>query len=231
MEKYILLTKLLDYSIKHKLGHIPSALSMFHYLYEIVQIVNKDWNIVIGKPFGSQAYYILWNHFYNLNIDNLSYGVKHDEIDFVDYSEETLGNALGVASGIAYNGKRTWCNISDGALQQGATLEAIQFIGANNQDILLTIDYNNMQLTGKPSDIINMKSETLMNYFEGFGWRVYYLAEYDETILKKIADLKGPVVIFFKTIKGQGVVEMEQDPVYWHYKQLEDNEVTLCENL
>jgi len=234
--KQTLRKRLLDYSIDNKLSHIPSALSMFNYLYELFNCDNNDavidpykWNIVIGKPFGAQAYYVIWHYYYMLDITRKSYGIKHKEIDFVDYGEETLGNALGIASGISYNGKRTWCNISDGALQMGPTLEAIQFIGHNKQDIVLTVDYNRTQLTGNTTEILGITINSIYDMFYNAGWRVYIVNSDDfyGGIVKTIIDKKGPVVFLIETNKGDGIVEMENDPVQWHYKQLKDiNEIT-----
>ena len=37
-----------------------------------------------------------------------------------------------------------------------------------------------------------------------------------------------PVVFLFRTIKGKGVLEMENDPVKWHYKELKNiDEITI----
>ena len=225
-----MIKKMLKYSIDKKLGHIPSALSMLGYLeYLWKNHLDKDWNIVIGKPYGAQAYYIIWKEIFKLDINNLSYGVKHSEIDFVDYGEETLGNALGVASGLSLgNNKKTWCNISDASLQMGPTLEALQFIGKNQQDILLTIDFNNMQLTGKNTQNI----WDVYSMFFDFKWNVLIInaTEGDYSGVSKFLSKKGPKAIIFKTLKGEGVKEMEVDPITWHYKILNSiDDITLSE--
>lgn len=238
MNKELMLTRVLTYSIKAELGHIPSALSMLNYVYELFSheadsepVINPStWNIVLGKPFGAQTYYKIWEYFYMLDISNLSYGVKHEEISFVDFSEETLGNALGVASGISYNGRKTWCNISDAALQMGPTLEAIQFVGHHKQDIMLTIDYNRTQLLGNTTQIMGSTESMIYDYFYNCGWRVYSVQSetFDKEIVRKIIEREGPVVFIISTIKGNGVVEMMEDPIGWHYKELKDiNEITL----
>lgn len=234
--KQLLKKRLIEYSINNKLSHIPSALSMFNYLYELFnfedsqEVINPyNWNIVIGKPFGAQAYYIIWHYYYMLDITHKAYIIQENEIDFVDFSEETLGNALGVASGISYNGKRTWCNISDGALQMGSTLEAIQFIGHNQQDIVLTVDYNRTQLTGNTNQIMGITINGMKDIFHAASWRVYIVESdnFYSGIVKSVIDKKGPVVFLIETNKGDGIVEMENDPILWHYKQLKDiNEIT-----
>lgn len=225
--------QLLEYSIKHNLKHIPSALSQYSYLKVILPLIHrwKDWNICIGKPFGSQAYYCIWEDLGILPSTKLSYGVKHKEIPFVNYSEETLGNALGVAAGIALgSSKKTYVNISDGALQMGNTLEAIQFIGKQKLPILCTVDFNGMQLTGSTSKIMGINIDQQAAFFESFGWKVYIMetnfTKRDIVRLELYLELKRPTVILFKTVKGQGVQQMEKDPVLWHYRELKDiNEI------
>jgi transketolase N-terminal domain/subunit len=231
--------KLLNYSIKNNLRHIPSALSQYSYLKILLPMLDyNDMNIVIGKPFGSQAYYTVWEDMGILDLcTNLSYGIKHDEIDFVDFSEETLGNALGVASGIAFNNKKTFVNISDGALQMGPTLEAIQYIGKHKQNILCAVDFNSMQLTGNTDDILGINIFNVASMFKIHGWETIIadtkcLNDYGlKTLIKGAMLLDEPTALIFKTLKGQGVKEMEDDPVKWHYKELKDiDEITISEN-
>lgn len=211
---------LLRYSFKHNLGHIPSALSMFDYVFDLFsnQLVKIDDKIVIGKPFGAQTYYIIWKYLgYLKDIDNLSIAVKHDEIDFVDYSEETIGDSLGVATGIAMTtDKLVWVNLTDATLQMGATLEAIQFIGQHQlKNILVTVDYNGAQVTGKVNDIIRV--DPVIDFFKNYGWEVNHnLNNF------KIGD--KPKVFILKTKKGSGIHSMESNIQKWHYKKIENPE-------
>jgi transketolase N-terminal domain/subunit len=218
--------------------HLPSSLSHLYYLDALFtnNIITKDWNIVIGKPFGADAYYYIWKKLGWIEKDKkYSYGIKHEELPFVNYSEETLGNALGVAAGIALSSnKRTWCNISDGTLQMGPTLEAIQFIGHHNLNIILTIDYNRIQLTGNTLDIMGITQTQIMDLFQNAGWLVFYIIDINPDALKQTIEkfTNRPIVFIFETIKGKGVREMEQDPVGWHYKNLKDlNEITISKEL
>jgi len=213
--------EILNYSIKHNLKHIPSALSQYSYLKHILPVV-KDFKIVIGKPFGAQAYYCIWDKMYKLR-ENLGYGIKHEELAFIEYGDETIGNALGIASGIALcQDVPVYCNISDGCFQMGPTLEAIQFVGKHQQKILLTIDCNEFQLTGSTDDIIGITAEKISQHFKIYGWNIQTLED--------INSLKYPSVMIFKTKKGQGVKEMVENPQYWHYKQLNNiDDITIEE--
>lgn len=230
----VLRNKLIKYSFEKQLTHIPSALSMFDYLYELfyLQVIQpyKD-KIVLGKPFGSQAYYIIWKELgYLDNIENLSVGVKHYEIPFVDYSEETMGNALGVSIGIAlaHPDKKVWVNLSDATLQMGSTLEAIQYIGQNKlKNIFLTVDNNNCQVTGHTSDVIDITP--VIKMAEIYSWRVVTVDGHDKIQMRReltsIENFDGPIFINFLTQKGYGVDCMQKDPIKWHYKLLQDYEI------
>jgi len=225
-----MIEQLLLHSKENKLSHIPSALSMLDYvdvLFSKKIIKPYDAKIVLGKPFGSQTYYLIWKkNNYIQNVKNLNVGVKHDEIEFVDFSEETMGNALGVAAGIAFSCNNTvWVNLSDGSLQMGSTLEAIQYIGHNKiKNIFLTIDYNNTQCTDYCSNLIDV--EPLINFFKGYKWDVNVVDGHNKESLemqfKDKIDNNKPTVFFCKTTKGKGVDYMEKDPIYWHYKTIDE---------
>lgn len=224
-----LIKAVLDYSYKNQVSHIASALSMLTYIDVLFtnKFVTLDDGIVLGKPFGSQAYYVLWKQLgYLDDIDKLNVGVKHDEVMFVNYSEETMGNALGVSAGIAMTtDQRIWVNISDAALQMGNTLEAIQFIGHNRlKNVFLTVDYNNAQVTGNISDILEVWP--VKQFFRENGWYVQEVDGHDPTALNKtFSNLvsTNPNVVFCNTKKGYGVRSIQNDPKKWHYRQIESS--------
>lgn len=218
--------ELLEYSFKQKLSHIPSALSMLDYLEVLFTegVVTLEDGFVIGKPFGSQAYYLIWRKLGWLdNIEQLSIGVKQDEILFVDYSEETMGNALGVAAGIAMTtDQRVWVNITDACLQMGNTLEALQFIGHNKiKNVFVTVDYNNAQVTGKPSEILAV--EPIIQLCKRYNWWAQEVDGHDKVKLKQtFKNLTDnlPNIVFCKTVKGHGIKQMTDDIKNWHYKKI-----------
>jgi transketolase len=222
------LTKhLLEYSYENKLSHIASALSMLDYIDVLFtgKYVTPEDYIVIGKPFAAQAYYLVWQKMgYLTDIEQLSVGVKHDEIEFVDYGEETMGNALGVAAGIAMTtDQRVWVNISDACLQMGNTLEAIQFIGHNNiSNLYVTVDYNNAQVTGNIDTIL--KIDPIINLCRSYGWWVQEVDGHDRLALSNAYNSSVsvlPNIIFCRTRKGKGIKTIEDDIKKWHYKKIE----------
>jgi len=194
---------------------------MFDYIEELFVngLVKQDDKIILGKPFGAQTYYVIWKYLGWIDdIDKLSVAVKHNEIPFVDFSEETIGDSLGVATGIALTTEKlVWVNLTDATLQMGTTLEAIQFIGHNKlKNILVTVDYNNAQVTGNTNDIINV--EPVIDFFKGNGWEVIY----DDLTQFYIGD--NPKVFIMHTTKGNGIRRMMDNQKMWHYRKIASQE-------
>jgi transketolase len=216
--------ELLEYSYLKGLTHIPSALSMLDYVWVLFKNghVKYEDKIVIGKPFGSQAYYLVWD----LLDKNLSMGVKHEEIDFVDYGEETMGNALGVGIGMALaTDKKVWVNITDGALQMGPTLEALQFIGHHKpKNLLVTIDYNGSQVTGTTKDILDV--DPVLSMIRTSGVTYFEVDGHNRNDLQKtFQKTRGScAVVVCKTQKGHGVRSFTEDLKKWHYKKIESEQ-------
>jgi len=221
-------------------GHIASALSMVDYLYILFKEgyidLRKD-KIVIGKPYGAQAYYVifselgifprkeLWNfgktgHF-------LTHGISAN-FPGIDFSEETLASCLGVACGMALSqknkgtDKKVYVNISDASLQAGTIWEAAMFASTHNLgNIVMTVDFNKQQIL---CDTFGMKN--LVDKFKSFGWQVIKRDGHNNDEIRNAYDrafsgscLNKPKVILFDTIKGKGVSFMEQNRD-WHYKML-----------
>ena len=222
--------QILQCSYKQNLGHIPSAFSMVDYIQSVFKYIKRDDKIVIGKPFGALAYYVVWKERGWINtIDGLSMGVNHDEIKFVDYSEETIGNALGVAAGIAMTtDKKVYVNITDATLQMGNTLEAIQFIGQHQlKNIVCTVDYNNAQVTGATSEIINV--EPVISMVRLYNWNLFVVdghdsKKLDQVMQQAVQNSDQPSMVVCITKKGKGIPDMEKDIKKWHYKKIESTE-------
>lgn len=212
--------EILRHSYKYGLTHIASALSQADYIHELFTkklVVPYRDRMVFGKVFGAQAYFLTWKKLgYLDNIEGIHF-VKHEEIPFVDFAEYSLGNGLGVATGIAMTtDQMVWVNLSDSVLQMGNTLEAIQFIGHNClKNILVTVDLNGGQVTGKTEDILTV--EPVIDFFKGYNWDVNFdLSDF------KMGD--RPKVFIMRTKKGQGVKSMEENIRKWHYKKIETYE-------
>lgn len=218
-------------------GHVASALSMHSYLRHLLPQLKTNYEMVIGKPFGAQAYYSIWHEMGLMTdnqLDQAKCYIDQNDLPFVHYSEPTLGNALGVAIGRAIGSnkdKPVWCNISDGALSMGPTLEAIISMDNLRQhmknNLLLTIDFNHH--TTLDENIVS--KEAMIQLFRSHHWHVTeinvevssqrYISSQIENVLSQNRMVNGWAnvqVIIFVTEKGDGVDEIQNDLVTYHAK-------------
>ena len=113
---------ILTMSYKAKVGHIPSAFSMCDYLGVLFENTISPFThkFVLGKPFGAQAYYALFAYYGWIDHDLSKYGSMHPEWRYIiqnthpliTYIDESMGNCLSVACGIATAGAKTFVNIN-----------------------------------------------------------------------------------------------------------------------
>ena len=227
---------ILTMSYHSKVGHIPSALSMVDYLGKAFEagITPELYRFVLGKPFGAQAYYALFAHFGWIPSDFSKYGsldtqwryIIQKDHDLITYIDESMGNCLSVACGIALAGKSVFINISDAAFQEGTIWESLLFAGAHKLGkMVMTVDHNDMQALGRITDILDMGN--LADKISSFGWKVFSCDGHDLASLSSIlegltlAKMDCPVAFVFKTKKGKGISFMEES-AEWHYKALDD---------
>jgi len=227
---------ILAMSYNSKVAHIPSAFSMCDYLGVLFDKVlsPKTHRFVLGKPFGAQAYYALFAFYGWIDKDLSKYGSLEPEWRYiiqnshplVTYIDESMGNCLSVACGIATAGLKVFVNISDAAFQEGTIWESIQYAGAKQlSNIIMSIDNNNMQALGKISDISDIGN--LSSKMKDFGWESHECDGHDIKAIQKVceqilhSERKKPIALVFHTSKGRGVSFMEGHPE-WHYGILDD---------
>ena len=223
---------ILEMSYRAQVGHIPSALSMVDYLmvaFERFVDPRRD-RLVLGKPYGAQAYYATfaqrswiephWDQYGSCD-PSWTY-IMSREHPLVTFIDDTMGNALSVACGVALSFPGlVFVNVSDAYLQAGSAWEAIMFAGFHALDnLLLTIDNNRMQVLGRTHEILDV--EPLNERFTSFGWRVLRADGHDfkqiEAVYNEARDEPcGPTVLIFDTEKGHGIPFMVNDPA-WHYR-------------
>ena len=141
------------------------------------------------------------------------------KISGVDMSTGSLGQGLSVANGMALASRlqnipyRVYVAMGDGELQEGQVWEAAMTSAQYKLDNLTAfVDYNNLQIDGNVSDIMNVAS--VEDKFKAFGWNVLTIDGHNfQEILdavEKAKECKGkPTMIVANTIKGKGVDFME----------------------
>ncbi len=232
---------------KAQVGHLGGSLSAADILATLYfNILNIDpqrpeWpdrdRLIISKGHGATALYSVLALRGYFGIDELkTFGTIGSKLQVhpdktkvagVEASTGALGQGLSIGAGVAYAAKldaksyRTYVILGDGEIQEGQIWEAAMFCSHYRLDNLTAIlDYNNVQLMGNVSDIIEIAP--VAEKWTAFGWNVIEINGHD--ILQiinacKTAELKKgkPTIIVAKTTKGKGVSFME-GTCNWHGK-------------
>ena len=226
-------------------GHIGGSLSVTDILvalyFNILKIdpENPQWKdrdrLVLSKGHGATAIYsVLAERGFFPPEDLKSFGILDSrfqahpdktKVPGIEASTGALGQGLSVAAGMALaarlNGKdyHTYAILGDGEIQEGQIWEAAMFSAHYKLDNLTAIlDYNNVQLMGDVSDI--MEIAPVDDKWTSFGWEVKKIDGHDMgeilTALKEAkAYKKKPLIIIAHTTKGKGVSFM-QNTCDWH---------------
>lgn len=145
----------------------------------------------------------------------------------IDYTTGSLGQGLSAGLGMALGLKKetkdasVYVIIGDGELNEGQIWEAALSAPKFKLDnLILFIDYNNLQLDGRCDEI--MPLEPLAEKWRAFNWAVQEIDGHNiqeiVTAVEKAKKTRGkPTVIIARTIKGKGVSFMEND-CDWHGK-------------
>lgn len=227
---------ILEMSYKAKTAHIPSAISMCDYLGVLFEktVSPQTHRFVLGKPFGAQTYYALFAYYGWASDNFFRYGsldvewryIIQKDHPLITYIDESMGNCLSVACGIALARKKVFVNISDAAFQEGSIWESILYAGAHNlSNLSMAVDNNNMQALGKISEISDIGDVSIK--LNDFGWEVFECDGHDIDKLHELCNMprimksNKPKAFVFHTTKGQGVSFLEENSL-WHYSILDE---------
>lgn len=139
----------------------------------------------------------------------------------------SLGHGLSISSGLALanfkkNKKKIVCIIGDGELYEGSNWESLLFISSKKlNNLLIVLDRNNLLTLGSTESIIKM--ESLKKKFESFNFQVLEIDGHNyeqlEKSFKKFSNAKTnskPIIMICNTIKGKGIIGMENTPSVHH---------------
>ncbi|MCD4670543.1 MAG: transketolase [Actinomycetia bacterium] len=226
-------------------GHIGGSLSVTDILtalyFKVLNIdpKNPDWDgrdrLILSKGHGAAAIYstLAERGFFPAgqlktfgNIDsNFQVHPDRTKVPGIEASTGALGQGLSVAAGMALaarlDGKdyHTFAILGDGETQEGQIWEAAMFSAHYKLDNLTAVlDYNNVQLMGNVSDI--MEVAPVDDKWKSFGWNVIKIEGHDfRQIIESLdsaKEYKGrPTIIIADTVKGKGVSFM-QNSCTWH---------------
>ncbi len=150
----------------------------------------------------------------------------------VEVSSGSLGQGLSVASGMALgirggedpahvSGRRVFCLLGDGEIQEGQVWEAAMFAAHHALgNLIAVVDDNGLQIDGACNEVMCLGH--IADKFRSFGWNALEVDGHDvEAVYAALQQATqfedGPTVIVARTVKGKGVSFMEGN-YGWHGK-------------
>ncbi|ETW82787.1 hypothetical protein HETIRDRAFT_157105 [Heterobasidion irregulare TC 32-1] len=134
----------------------------------------------------------------------------------VKFSSGRLGHIWPLVNGVAlaHRDKTVFCLGSDGSQQEGNDAEAARLAVAQNLNIKLLIDDNDVTIAGHPSEYL--KGFELPKTLEGHGLKVFTVQGEDIDQLwgavAKAVTHNGPAAIVCKRVMAPGVADIEGSP-------------------
>jgi len=163
----------------------------------------------------------------------------HLEIDSkngIHCTTGSLGHGLPIGVGMAIarkNQKKTgriYVMISDGECQEGTTWESLLIATKHKVDnLIILIDYNKIQALTKLRDglpLNNLKKKIKAFNCDCVEIKNGHSFKQITNSLRKKNNKNKPLVIILHTIKGKGIKEFENDPV-WHARKVKGKEISI----
>ena len=138
--------------------HDWSALSTLDVLWVLYdRVLGEDDRFLLSKGHGPTAYYAVLAAKGFIPVEALDgfggfdspLGYHPDRVlvPGVEISSGSLGHGLGIAVGVALAGRRTFCLVGDGELDEGSNWEAVQWAGRIGLDALTAVVVDNRSST------------------------------------------------------------------------------------
>ncbi len=213
------------------LGGSFSCIEILVSLYE--KILSKNDKFIISKSHSSYPLcLILRSKGFKTK---LTTHLEIDEKNGIFCTTGSLGHGLPIATGMAFARKKIkkkgkiFVLVSDGECQEGTTWESLLIATKHKlNNLVIIIDYNKIQALSKLEDALPLHS--LSKKIRAFNCNCISVKNghsFEELLLafkKKSKD--KPTVIIANTIKGKGIKEFENDPV-WHARKLQGHEILI----
>ncbi len=221
--------------IKKKEAHLGGSFSMIEILLFIYEIIlKKNDKFILSKAHASFPLCILLR---NKGFKpKLTTHLELDEKNGINCTTGSLGHGLPIATGMAFARKKLKKKgkivvmISDGECQEGTTWESLLIASKHNLDNLIVIvDNNKIQALSRIDDALPLKNLNLK--FKSFNWNCinikngHSFSSISSAFKAKIKKSK-PTCYIVNTIKGKGIKEFENDPI-WHARKLSIKDIEL----
>jgi len=216
-------------------GGSLSALDIFATLYAF-RLTETDEKLVVSNGHISPAVYSVLAECGAIDKEDVvanfrKFGSRFEghvsrHIDGIHFGTGPLGVGISAAVGMALvesrekTGKRVFCMIGDGEMQEGQVHEAALFAAQQKlNNFTVFVDYNNLQISGTLAEVCDIN---IAEFFRSKNWDVLEIDGHNYEEIWAAINHKSdkPVAVVAKTIMGKGVVGMEQDGIdmksKWH---------------
>jgi transketolase len=216
-------------------AHLGGSFSMIETLISLYEIVlKKNDKFILSKSHSSFPLCLLLKE-KGLNPE-LTTHLELDPKNGIYCTTGSLGHGLPIATGMAFARKiknikgKIYVMLSDGECQEGTTWESLLIASKHKLDnLILLIDYNKIQALSRLKDALPL--DDLAKKFKSFNWNCINIKNGHSfksiiSSLKKKNMKNKPSAIIINTVKGKGIKEFENDPV-WHARKLAGNEIEI----
>jgi transketolase len=165
---------------------VVSTLDVLWVLYD--RVLGRDDRFLLSKGHGPAAYYAVLAAKGLVPVEELAgFGGFDSRLGYhpdralapgVEISSGSLGHGLGIAVGVALAGRRTFCLVGDGELDEGSNWEAVQYAGRIGLGRLTAVAVDNHSSTYHWPGSIGAR-------FELEGWSVALADGHDHDALER----------------------------------------------
>lgn len=219
-------------------GHIASSFSIIDILWVLYNRIIFDadnvalHDFILSKGHASLALYVVLKECGLISQNDIDQFASYNgilgghpdrnKIKGVIASSGSLGHGLPIGVGLALGhrirgntDRKTYVLIGDGELNEGSIWESIELGGHHKLgNLFCIVDYNHS--TDRALFLGDLEKK-----FSSFSWNTIsidgHCHESIETALKSQPQNSRPTAIIANTIKGRGILEMENNPA-WHHR-------------
>ena len=221
--------------IKKGEAHLGGSFSMIEILLTLYEVImKKNDKFILSKAHASYPLCILLKD-RGLN-PKLTTHLELDTKNGIHCTTGSLGHGFPIATGMAFARKqqkipgKVYVMMSDGECQEGTTWESL-LIGSKHRldNLVVIVDYNKIQALSRLKDALPL--ENLSSKFKAFNWNCTEVKDGHSfksliTSFKKQQKKGKPLAIIINTIKGKGIEEFENDPI-WHARKLKEKDIEI----
>lgn len=221
--------------IKKGEAHLGGAFSMIEILIFIYEIVlKKSDKFILSKAHASYPLCLLLRK--KGFKTKLTTHLEIDKQNGIHCTTGSLGHGLPMSVGMAFAKKkqnlkgRVYVLISDGECQEGTTWESLLIATKHElNNLIIIVDYNKIQALSKLKDALPL--DNLYKKFKAFNCNCVNVVNghsFEHLIksFKSIRNTKKPTVIIANTVKGKGIKEFENDPI-WHARKIDNKDIKI----